>query len=92
MTPAAQWLTFFQPGVVVAIGGVKTKVKSARLLKTGQSVSFTQSEPLTLRLTGLPVDAPDSPMTVMELECESEPTIDAWEMVPKWPRYKVGIS
>lgn len=92
VTPAAQWLSFFQPGVVVAIGGLKAKVTSARLLKTGQSVPFTQNEPLTLRLTGLPVDAPDSPMTVMELECESEPTIDAWEMVSKWPRYKVGIS
>ena len=92
VTPAAQWLNFFQPGVVIAIGGLKAKVTSARLLKTGQNVSFTQNEPLTLRLTGLPVDAPDSPMTVMELECESEPTIDAWEMVSKWPRYKVGIS
>ena len=92
VTPAAQWLTFFQPGVVVAIGGLKAKVTSARLLKTGQSVPFTQNEPLTLRLTGLPVDAPDSPMTVIELECESEPPIDAWGMVSQWPRYKVGIS
>ena len=92
VTPAAQWLSFFQPGVVVAIGGLKAKVTSARLLKSGQSVAFTQNEPLTLRLTGLPVDAPDSPMTVLELECDSEPTIDAWEMVSKWPRYKVGIG
>ena len=77
MTPAAQWLSFFQPGVVVAIGGLKAKVKSARLLKTGQNVLFTQDDPLRLRLTGLPVEAPDSPSTVIEVECESEPIIDA---------------
>ena len=92
VTPAAQWLSFFQPGVVIAIGGVKTKVKSARLLKTGQNVQFTQDDPLRLRLTGLPVEAPDSPTTVIEVECESEPSVDAWAMVPLWPRYKVGIS
>ena len=92
VTPAAQWLSFFQPGVVVAIGGLKAKVKSARLLKTGQNVTFSQDEPLHLRLTGLPVEAPDSPSTVIEVECESEPIIDAWGMVPLWPRYKVDIS
>ncbi|MGC1783586.1 MAG: alpha-L-fucosidase [Acidobacteriaceae bacterium] len=58
VTPAAQWLSFFQPGVVVAIGGLKAKVKSAHLLKTGQTVPFTQDDPLRLRLTGLPVQAP----------------------------------
>ena len=92
VTPAAQWLSFFQPGVVVAIGGLKAKVKSARLLKTGQNVAFSQDEPLHLRLTGLPAEAPDSPSTVIEVECESEPIIDAWGMVPLWPRYKVDIS
>ncbi|MDR5728512.1 MAG: hypothetical protein RB191_13880, partial [Terriglobia bacterium] len=62
------------------------------LLKTGQNVTFSQDEPLHLRLTGLPVEAPDSPSTVIEVECESEPIIDAWGMVPLWPRYKVDIS
>jgi alpha-L-fucosidase len=92
MSPAAQWLSFYQPGVVIAIGGVKAKVKSARLLKTGDNVSFAQNEPLSLRLTGLPEQAPDSPATVIEVECESEPVINEWEMVAEWPRYKVGIS
>jgi alpha-L-fucosidase len=92
VTPAAQWLSFLQPGVVVAIGGMKTKVKSARLLKMGENVPFTQDDSFSLLLTGLPVEAPDSPATVIEVECEDEPVIDAWAMVPKWPRYKVGIS
>jgi alpha-L-fucosidase len=92
MSPAAQWLSFYQPGVVIAIGGVKAKVKSARLLKTGESVAFAQNEPLSLQLKGLPEQAPDSPATVIEVECESEPVINEWEMVAEWPRYKVGIS
>lgn len=92
VTPAAQWMSFFQPGAVIGIGGLKTKVKSARLVKTGQDVQFTQNEPLSLQLKGLPVEAPDSPLSVIEVECESDPIIDAWGMVPLWPRYKVGIS
>jgi len=51
-TPAADWLAYYQPEVVIAIGGLKPKVKSARLLKTGESVTFTQDE-FSLRLTGL---------------------------------------
>ncbi len=37
----------------IAIGGLKTNVLSARILKTGQKVDFTQDE-FSLRLTGLP--------------------------------------
>ena len=90
-TPAAQWLKFFQPGVVIAVGGAQMKVKSARLLKSGQSVQFTQDD-LSLRFTGLPVQAPDSPVTVLEVECDAEPVIDHNEIRPLWPRYQVGIS
>lgn len=92
LSPAAQWLSFYQPGVVIAIGGLKAKVTSARLLKTGQPVTFVQNEPLSLQLKDLPIGAPDSPATVIEVICESEPVIDEWDMVSKWPRYKVGIS
>ena len=92
VTPAAQWLSFFQPGVVVAIGGIQTKVKSARLLKSGQNVPFRQNDDLSLQLTTLPVEAPDAPVTVIEVECEGEPVIDHGSIRPIWPRYKVGIS
>ena len=51
-TPAAEWLSFYQPPAVVAIGGVKAKALSARVLKTGQPIQFTQDE-ISLRLTGL---------------------------------------
>jgi alpha-L-fucosidase len=90
-TPAAEWLSFYQPEVVVALGGVKPKALSARLLKTGQKVEFTQDE-FTLRLTGLPMQAPDQPATVIEVECDSEPVVNHEAMRPLWPRNKVGIS
>jgi len=90
-TPAAEWLSFFQPESVIAIGGLKAKVLSARLLKTGQPIKFTQDE-FTFRLTGLPIEPPDQPATVIEVECDGEPSIDHGAMRPLWPRYKVGIS
>ena len=64
---------------------------SARLLKTGQKVEFTQDE-FTLRLTGLPLKALDQPATVIEIECDGEPTVDHGSMRPLWPRYKADIS
>ena len=90
-TPAAEWLSFYRPEVVIALGGVKPRVLSARLLKTGQKVEFTQDE-FTLRLTGLPMQAPDQPATVIEVECDGEPVVNHEAMRPLWPRYKVGIS
>jgi alpha-L-fucosidase len=90
-TPAAEWLSFYQPEVMVALGGVKPKALSARLLKTGQKVEFTQDE-FTLRLTGLPMQAPDQPATVIEVECDGEPVVNHETMRSLWPRYKVGIS
>jgi alpha-L-fucosidase len=90
-TPAAEWLPFFQPATVIAIGGLKTKVKSVRLLRTDQNIRFTQDE-FSLRLTTLPSQAPDHPTTVFEVECEGEPVIDHNAIRSQWPRYKVGIS
>jgi alpha-L-fucosidase len=84
-TPAAQWLPFFQPPTVVGIGGLKAKVKSARLLKSGQPVQFAQDE-FSLRLTGLPVQPPDDLATVFEVECDSEPIIDHDAIRSTWPR------
>jgi len=65
----------FWPGTDVAISGLQTKVKSARLLKTGEAVTVNQ-DPYRVHLTGLPAKAPDSPVTTIALECESEPRQD----------------
>jgi alpha-L-fucosidase len=65
----------FWPGEYVAISGLRTKVKSAQLLKGGTEVKFTQDDFQT-KLIGLPERAPDSPITTIAIECESEPTQD----------------
>jgi alpha-L-fucosidase len=90
-SPAAEWLSFYQPEAVIAIAGLKPKVLSAKILKTNQPIQFTQDD-LTLRLTGLPLQPPDHPATVIEIECDGEPIIDHEATRPLWPRYKVGVS
>jgi alpha-L-fucosidase len=90
-TPAAQWLSFYQPEAVIAIAGLKPKALSARLLKSGQKVNLTQDE-FSLRLTGLPVTAPDQPATVIEVVCDGEPIINPSALRSVYPRLKVGIS
>ena len=65
----------FWPGNEVSIGGLQTKVKTARLLKGNQPVTFSQDD-YRVHLTGLPVDAPDAPVTTIALECEGEPSQD----------------
>ncbi len=65
----------FWPGEYVAISGLRTRVKSARLLKTGADVKFTQGDFQT-KFTGLPEKAPDYPVTTIAIECESEPLQD----------------
>jgi alpha-L-fucosidase len=65
----------FWPGEYVAIGGLMNKVKSARILKTGQELKFTQ-DGFRTKLIGLPAEAPDSPVTTIAIECDGEPNQD----------------
>jgi alpha-L-fucosidase len=65
----------FWPGEYVAISGLMTKVKTAKLLKTGEAVPFKQDE-FRVRFTDLPSEAPDYPITTIAIECESEPKQD----------------
>jgi alpha-L-fucosidase len=65
----------FWPGQDVAISGLKVKVKSARLLKTNQTVKFMQDD-YRVHLIELPMDAPDSPVTTIAIECDGEPIQD----------------
>jgi alpha-L-fucosidase len=90
-TPADQWLSFYQPPSVVAIGGLQAKVQSARILNTGKPVTFQQDR-LSTRFAGLPATAPDSPSTVIEVVCDAEPVIDHDAIRSEWPRYGVGIG
>lgn len=67
---------YFWPGETATIGGLLTKVKSAKFHASGQSIRFQQDK-LRLQLTGLPAQAPDAPLTTIALECESEPMQDS---------------
>jgi alpha-L-fucosidase len=79
----------FWPGQDVAISGLMVKVKSARLMKGNRPVTFSQ-DPYRVHLTGLPVDAPDSPVTTIALECDAEPRQDTDFVRINKPR--AGIS
>jgi alpha-L-fucosidase len=89
-TPAQQWLSFYQPPTVIAMGGFQTKVRSARFLVSGKPIEFKQDE-FALRLTGLPAQPPDDPVTVIAIECEGEPIIDHLPVRKNRPRNKVGV-
>ncbi len=79
---------YFWPGETVAVGGLTSKVKSARLLASGRSVGVVQDD-LRVRFTGLPKSAPDSPVTVIVAECESEPGQDM--MMVRKDRKREGV-
>ncbi len=65
----------FWPGSTVTVGGLRTRVQSARLFATGQKLAFEQDD-FSVRFTGLPERPPDDPVTVIAAECESEPVQD----------------
>lgn len=90
-TQAAEWIDFYQPEVVIAIGGLQVKALRARLLCTGQPIQFTQSE-TTLRLFGLPQMPPDELITVIEVECDRPPVVNHHSIRPLWKRHWIDIS
>ena len=89
-TPAAQWLDFFNPQSVVAIGGLRAKVKSARLFASGKPVAFEQGDQY-VRFTGLPIEAPDRPATVLAIECDKEPVVNHEDVRRLRKREGVGV-
>ena len=60
----------FWPGEDVEIGGLRNKVLSARVLKTGRNIALTQDGFCT-KFTGLPMNAPDDPVTTIAIETAS---------------------
>ncbi|MBX3280584.1 MAG: alpha-L-fucosidase [Acidobacteria bacterium] len=67
----------FWPGETVALAGLMNRVKSARLLATNENVKFEQDD-YRVRFTGLPVKAPDAPITTIAIECDGEPKQDQY--------------
>ena len=87
--PASDWLKFFNPPTVIAVGGLRTKVKSARLFASGRKLDFEQDE-VSVRFMGLAAEAPDDPVTVIAVECESEPVVDSSYVRKERKREGVG--
>jgi len=63
------------PGGTVAVGGLRTKVRSAKLFTTGRKVDVKQEE-FRVQFTGMPEKAPEEPVTTIEVECDGEPVQD----------------
>jgi alpha-L-fucosidase len=82
----------FWPGGDVSLSGLQTKVLSAYMMKGKQPVKFTQ-DLCRVHITGLPIKAPDTPVTTIVIECESEPTqnLDP-ELRLQKPRGGVGME
>jgi len=73
------------PGSECGIGGLRTRIESARLLPGNDPVEFEQNE-FSLRLRNLPAEAPDEPISVLALECESIPVQDMMFVRNNMPR------
>jgi alpha-L-fucosidase len=80
----------FWPGSTVSLGGLRNKVKSARLLTGGKDVKFDQDD-FRVRFTGLPEKAPDDPVTIIAIECDGEPNQDTSYVRRERPRRGVGV-
>ncbi len=89
-TLAANWVPFFTPQSVVAIGGLRAKVLSAKMFATGKPVKFEQGDQY-VRFMGLPIVAPDQPATTLAIECDQEPAIDHNDVRKFRKREGVGI-
>jgi alpha-L-fucosidase len=79
----------FWPGDAVALAGLMNQVKSAHLFSSGQEVDFQQDR-FRVRFTGLPVEAPDNPVTTLAIECDGVPTQDTLFVRREKPRLGVG--
>ncbi len=77
----------FWPGETAAVGGLKTKVKAARLLAGGPPVKVVQDD-FRVQFRGLPKQAPGL-VPVIVAECESEPIQDM--MLVRKDRPREGV-
>jgi alpha-L-fucosidase len=76
---------YFWPGKEWSIAGLKTKVKSARLMPKGEKVEFEQNN-FHIHFKNMMEKAPDSLISVLELECESVPKQDMLFVRKNLPR------
>src|SRR5947208_10800338 len=77
-------------GSTVAVGGLRTKVRSAKLFTSGRKVDVKQ-EDFRVQFTGMPEKAPEEPVTTIEVECDGEPVQDTEWVRKERPRRGVEI-
>jgi alpha-L-fucosidase len=75
----------FWPGSTVALGGLRNKVQSAKLMASGKDVKVEQDD-FRVRFVGLPEKAPDDPVTTIAIECDGEPHQDTDYVRKERPR------
>ena len=75
----------FWPGDTPVIGGLRNKLKSARMLATGREIRFEQDD-FRVRFSGLGERAPDDPVTTIAIECDGEPRQDTDYIRKEHPR------
>jgi alpha-L-fucosidase len=80
----------FWPGQTVSIGGLTSKVLSAKLYPSGQAVQF-QQEDFRVQFLDLPLNSPDPLVTVLEVECDGEPDQNMDNVRKNRKREAVGI-
>src|SRR5262249_15999754 len=80
----------FWPGSDVSISGLKQRVLSAKVLKTGQSATVAQ-DGFRTHITGLPTTAPDTPVTTITIERAAVPEQDVIYVRNNKPRAGIGI-
>jgi len=81
---------YFWPGDTVSVGGLKNKVVAAKLYPSGRPLQVRQDEFRT-QFLGLPPQSPDPLVTVIEVECDGEPSQDMEKIRESRPRASVGI-
>jgi alpha-L-fucosidase len=76
---------YFWPGDTVALSGLITRVKSAKLFASNRPVEFQQDQ-FRIRFRGLSADPIDQPVTTIAIECEGEPVQDTEFVRKQRPR------
>ena len=71
--------------------GLKNKVLSAKVLKTGQALTVTQ-DGFRTHITGLPDTAPDTPVTIIAIECDGVPMQDTQNVRINSPRRALAYN
>jgi alpha-L-fucosidase len=80
----------FWPGQTVSIGGLTSKVVSAKMYPEGKPVQFHQ-EDFRVQFLDLPANSPDPLVSVLEVECDGEPAQNMENIRKNRKREGVGI-